>query len=104
MLQNAYFVAKIGADTAENEQHFAEILPMSALEPPPRPRRRRKTRPWPTPKLERIERQVGSGARLQLGYQVRWSKMDVLGGISQQRGQLERQLRNLGDKTADIRH
>ena len=27
MLQNAYFLAKIGADTAENEQHFAEILP-----------------------------------------------------------------------------
>ena len=27
MMQNAYFVAKIGADTAENEQHFAEILP-----------------------------------------------------------------------------
>ena len=26
MLQNAYFVAKIGADTAENEQHFAEML------------------------------------------------------------------------------
>ena len=25
MLQNAYFLAKIGADTAENEQHFAEI-------------------------------------------------------------------------------
>ena len=25
--QNAYFLAKIGADTAENEQHFAEILP-----------------------------------------------------------------------------
>ena len=23
MLQNAYFIAKIGADTAENEQHFA---------------------------------------------------------------------------------
>ena len=23
MLQNAYFLAKIGADTAENEQHFA---------------------------------------------------------------------------------
>jgi hypothetical protein len=31
MLQNAYFVAKIGADTAENEQHFAEILPTDAL-------------------------------------------------------------------------
>ena len=26
MLQNAYFLPKIGADTAENEQHFAEIL------------------------------------------------------------------------------
>ena len=26
MLQNAYFLAKIGADTAENEQDFAEIL------------------------------------------------------------------------------
>ena len=25
MLQNAYFLAKIGADTAENEQHVAEI-------------------------------------------------------------------------------
>ena len=29
MLQNAYFLAKIGADTAENELHFAEILPMA---------------------------------------------------------------------------
>ena len=28
MLQNAYFLAKIEADTAENEQHFAEILPI----------------------------------------------------------------------------
>ena len=27
MLQNAYFLAKIGADTAENEQHFADKLP-----------------------------------------------------------------------------
>ena len=27
MLQNAYFLAKIGADTAENEQQFAENLP-----------------------------------------------------------------------------
>ena len=26
MLQNAYFLAEIGADTAENEQQFAEIL------------------------------------------------------------------------------
>ena len=29
MLQNAYFPAKIGADTAENEQPFAEILPIA---------------------------------------------------------------------------
>ena len=28
MLQNAYLVAKIGADAAENEQHRAEILPI----------------------------------------------------------------------------
>ena len=28
MLTNAYLLAKIGADTAENEQHFAEILPI----------------------------------------------------------------------------
>ena len=28
MLQNGYLLAKIGADTAENEQHFAEILPI----------------------------------------------------------------------------
>ena len=27
MLQNAYLLAKIGADTAEKEQHFAENLP-----------------------------------------------------------------------------
>ena len=27
MLQNAYFLAKIGVDTAENEQHLAEIFP-----------------------------------------------------------------------------
>ena len=26
MLQNAYLLAKIGADTAENERHFAKIL------------------------------------------------------------------------------
>ena len=27
MLQNAYLLAKIGADTAENERNFAENLP-----------------------------------------------------------------------------
>ena len=33
MLQNAYFLAKIGADTAENEQHIAEILPYFSAAP-----------------------------------------------------------------------
>ena len=33
MLQNAYLLAKIGADTAENEQHFAEILPKIGNDP-----------------------------------------------------------------------
>ena len=33
MLQNAYLVAKIGADTAENEQHSAEILPKTGNYP-----------------------------------------------------------------------
>ena len=31
MLQNAYFLAKIGNDTAENEEHFAEILPIGLV-------------------------------------------------------------------------
>ena len=34
MLQNAYFLAKIGADTAENERHFAENLPKIGNYPP----------------------------------------------------------------------
>ena len=33
MLQNAYFLAKIGADTAENQLHFAEILPKTGNYP-----------------------------------------------------------------------
>ena len=34
MLQNAYFLAKIGADTAENEQHFAELrVPVRQQQP-----------------------------------------------------------------------
>ena len=48
MLQNAYLVAKIGADTAENEQHFAEILPKIGNYPTGRltPRAGRAA-PWP---------------------------------------------------------
>ena len=37
MLQNAYFLVKIGADTAENERHFAEILPKLATTLPAPP-------------------------------------------------------------------
>ena len=33
MLQNAYFLAKIGADTAENEQYFADMLPRTGNYP-----------------------------------------------------------------------
>ena len=34
MLQNAYFLAKIGADTAENERNSAENLPKFGNYPP----------------------------------------------------------------------
>ena len=41
MLSNAYLLAKIGADTAENEQRFAEILPTAPPgRRPPASRRR----------------------------------------------------------------
>ena len=33
MLSNACFLAKIGVDTAENEQHFAEFLPKTGNYP-----------------------------------------------------------------------
>ena len=33
MLQNAYFLAKIGADTAENDRKFAENLPKNGNYP-----------------------------------------------------------------------
>ena len=39
MLKNAYFLAKIGADTAENDQHFAEILQKTGNYPTPPPAR-----------------------------------------------------------------
>ena len=39
MLQNVYFLAKIGVDTAENEQHFAEISPKTGNYPTGPPRR-----------------------------------------------------------------
>ena len=44
MLKSAYLVAKIGADTAENEQHFAEILPIGRRVADRCPRRARDAR------------------------------------------------------------
>ena len=40
MLKIPYLLAKIGADTAENEQHLAEILPIGRLDPELAERRR----------------------------------------------------------------
>ena len=37
MLQNAYLLAKIGADTAENERNFAENLPIGCRVAAPYP-------------------------------------------------------------------
>ena len=45
MVNNAYFLAKIGADTAENERNFAEILPKIGNYPTAR----RATRPSAPP-------------------------------------------------------
>ena len=47
MLQNGYFLAKIGADTAENEQHFAENLPKTGNYPTGPDGRRRAARAGP---------------------------------------------------------
>ena len=44
MLQNVYLLAKIGADTAENEQHFAKNLPKTSIYPTGPPGRRRMER------------------------------------------------------------
>ena len=58
MLQNAYLLAKIGADTAENEQHLAEILP--------------RTGNYPTGQVLRARRLgLPRGGLLRLSYRVR---------------------------------
>ena len=61
MLQNAYLLAKIGADTAENEQHFAEILPKTGNYPTGPP-----LHSGLQPPMFRRPRQVGPGDRLAL--------------------------------------
>ena len=45
MLKNEYTLAKIDADAAENEQHFAEILPTRGGRPRPPRGRPRRSRP-----------------------------------------------------------
>ena len=47
MLQNAYFLAKIGPDTAKNEQHFAEILPKTGNYPTGPESQVESAAPWP---------------------------------------------------------
>ena len=65
MLQNAYFLAKIGADTAENEQHFAEILPRTGNYPtgPPGPQRVRWAAAAPSTRPRRRRRSGRGGTK-----------------------------------------
>ena len=55
MLQNAYFLAKIGADTVENERNFAEILQL------PRAGRRLSVGPVPPAGAVRAREQPVTG-------------------------------------------
>ena len=59
MLQNAYLVAKIGADTAENEQQFAEILTIG--------RRARRAMPLRRPRRAFFGAAFGVGLGVGLG-------------------------------------
>ena len=71
MLKNVYLVAMIGADTAENEQHSAEILPKTGNYPTgppgggvPRARRARPLRAVPARALRRGHAAGQGGPRL----------------------------------------
>ena len=73
MLKNAYFLAKIGADTAENEQHFAEILPIGrrvAEEAEEAPTRRPSPRRSGPPRLKQRERTRWAG----MGTGRKWTR------------------------------
>ena len=67
MLQNAYFLAKIGADTAENEQHFAEILPIGRRVADHGPTDRRRVRAAVLPDAEAPAGQEPHHRRRRLG-------------------------------------
>ena len=70
MLQNAYLLAKIGADTAENEQHFAEILPKIGNRGNRRQLRVRMRAACPAPRAAREHEQASEGlaARSEAGW------------------------------------
>ena len=70
MLQNAYFLAKIGADTAENEQHVAEILPKTGNYPTGPSRARRGIRPGGTAQVFREGRPLRRHGRAASGAQL----------------------------------
>ena len=57
MLQNAYLLAKIGSDTAEDERNFAEILPKIS------PKRARGADGAPRAAPRQAERAPGQGRR-----------------------------------------
>ena len=68
MLKNAYLLAKIRADTAENEQHFAEMLPKTGNYPleasrPEAAAARTATRPRRGPRAGRPGRRGALGRR-----------------------------------------
>ena len=76
MLQNAYLLAKIGADTAENERNFAENLPKFAAA--------RRMSPSTKLKTPEVKRDAGGGTRLRKSAPFRnaWSCKGVLGSMS----------------------
>ena len=90
MLQNACLVAKIGADTAENEQHFAGILPKIGNYPKGRPRPARSSFSPRVGERETSEGVTALGQPVADGYVIhicRWSargrrKISKIGKIS----------------------
>ena len=77
MLQNAYFLAKIGADTAENEQHFAEILRTDACPTLARAARRAPTCP-PTVGVELVDERLEARDEVEVGLAVRVARRELV--------------------------
>ena len=74
MLKDAYLFAKVGADTAENKQNFAEMLPIGRRVPGRAARSGRKGAP-PGPPLE--ERGAGSPGKGVGGWGLRKRRTPV---------------------------